>query len=92
MHTGAVDKDSEAARPPAEKNVLADIQVSAQREVLVDHLDPKIAALVRTLEMHKLSVDQYVARISLIGSCHNFHQRRFAGRIVADEAKDFSGH
>ena len=58
MHAGAVDEDSEAARPPAEEDVLADIEISAQREVLVDHFDAEIAALVRALEVDRLSVDQ----------------------------------
>src|ERR1700722_1289455 len=92
MHARAVDEESEPARPPAEKNVLADVEISAQCKVLVDHLNAEIAALVRTLEMHRLAVDQHVARIPLVGAGHNFHERRLACRIVADETKDFSRH
>ena len=61
MHAGAIDEDPEAAGPAAEENVLADVEISAQSEVLVDHLDAEIAALVRALEMHRLAVDQDVA-------------------------------
>src|SRR4029077_4861790 len=92
MHARAIDEESEAARPPAEENVLADVQVSAQCKVLVDHLDAEIAALVRTLEMHRLAIDQHVTRIPLVGAGHNFHERRLARRIVADETEDFSRH
>src|SRR3984885_5895498 len=92
MHARAVDKESEPARPPAEKNVLADVEISAQGEVLVDHLDAEIAALVWTLEMHGLAVDRHFARIPLVGAGHNFHERRLACRIVADETEDFSRH
>src|SRR6202453_5375100 len=92
MHAGAVDEDSQAARPSAEKYVLADIQVSAQCEVLVDHLDAEIAALVRTLEMHGRPVDEHVACIALVGAGHNFHERRLARRIVADETEHFPRH
>ena len=61
MHARAIDEESEPARPPAEKNVLADVEISAQSKVLVDHLDAEIAALVRALEMHRLAVDQHIA-------------------------------
>src|SRR5271154_3095525 len=61
MHARAIDEESKPARPPAEKNVLADVEISAQCKVLVDHLDAEIAALVRTLEMHGRAVDQHVA-------------------------------
>src|SRR5271154_5620396 len=90
MHAGAVDEDPEAARPSAEKDVLADVEISAQSEVLVDHLDPEIAALVRTLKMHGVAVDRHFARIPLVGAGHNFHERRLARRIVADKTEDFS--
>src|SRR6202021_4057306 len=92
MHARAIDEESEPARPPAEENVLADVEISAQCKVLVDHLDAEIAALVRTLEMHRLAVDHDVARISLVRAGHDFHERRLACRIVADETEAFSGH
>ena len=50
IHLAAVDERT-FARPAAEEDVLADIHVPAQREVLVDHLDADLAALVRALEV-----------------------------------------
>ena len=61
MHASPIDEDSEPARPPAEEDVLADVKISAQREVLVDHFDAEIAALVRALEVNGLSVNPHVA-------------------------------
>ncbi len=69
----------------------ADVHVPAQREVLVDHLDADVAALVRVAEVGRLAGDQDIAGVALIGAGQDLHQRRLAGRVVADEAEDLAG-
>ena len=91
VHARAVDEQAEAQRPAAEKDVLADVEVSAQREVLIDHLDAAFAAFVRGAEMDGLAVDENFAGIALIGAGQDLHQRRFACGIVADEAEHLAG-
>ena len=86
----AVDEEA-LARPAAEEDVLADVHVPAEREVLVDHLDADVAALVRALEMDRLAGDEDLAGVALVGAGEDLHQRRLAGRVVADEAEDLAG-
>ena len=64
----------------------------AEREVLIDHLDAEITALMRAPEVHRLPVDENIARVALIGAGQDFHQCRLACRIVADEPEDLARH
>src|SRR3546814_13871420 len=54
--------------------------------VLVDHLDAGIAAVLRTAEPGGAPADQHLAPVALIGAGEDLHQRRLAGRAVADQA------
>ena len=73
IHGLAVDERS-LARPAAEEDILADIHIPAQREILVDHLDPGIAAFMWALEVDGLSRHQDLARVTVIGAGQDFHQ------------------
>ena len=68
-----------------------DVHVPAQREVLVDHLDPDVAALLRPAEMRRLAVDEHLAVVALVGAGQHLHERRLAGGVVADETEDLAG-
>jgi len=78
-------------RPAAKKDVLADVHVPAKREILVDHLDADVAALVWALEAHRLPGNQDFTGIALIRTGEYLHQRRFAGRVIADQTKNLAG-
>ena len=45
---------------------------------------------MRALEVHRSSGHQDLAGIALIGAGQDLHQRRLAGRVVADEAEDLA--
>ena len=90
IHFLAVDKPA-LHRPAAEKNILADIHVSAQGKILIDHLDANSAAFMRAAEIGGAAGHQDFAGIAVIGAGHDLHQRRFARRIVADQTQDFAG-
>src|SRR5271157_3714191 len=92
MHARAIDKDAVAHRPSPQEDVLADIEISTEREVLIDHLDAASAALVRTLEVHRSPVDKNIARVALVGAGDDFHECRLARRIVADQPEHFARH
>src|SRR5277367_60601 len=92
VHSGPVHEQAEPERPAPEEDVLADVQIAAQSEILVDHLDAAIATLVRALEAHSLAVDEDFAGVALIGAGEDFHQRRFARRIVAHQPEHFARH
>src|SRR5262249_4585374 len=68
-----------------------DVHVPAQGEVLVDHLDPAGARLVRVAEVGGIALDPHLAGIALIGARQDLHQRRLAGGVVADESEDLAG-
>src|SRR3546814_6050407 len=60
--------------------------------VLVDHLDAGIAAVLRTAEPGGAPADQHLAPVALIGAGEDLHQRRLAGRVVADQAEHLARH
>ncbi|MCY1302952.1 hypothetical protein D9M70_526380 [compost metagenome] len=72
IHLPPIDERA-CERPAAQKDVLPDVQVPAQREVLVDHLDTDVSALMRALEMHRLSGDENLASVALICTGQDFH-------------------
>ncbi len=81
----------EAAAPwavllPAEEKVGGDIEVVAQGEVLVDHLDSVRAGGPRAGARHLLAVDKDAAGVRADRSSEHLHQRGFAGPVVADES------
>ena len=92
MHARAIDKDPVPHRPSPQEDVLGDIEISAEREVLIDHFDAAIAAFVRALEMDLSPVDENFAGVALIGAGDDLHQGRLARRIVADEPQHLAGH
>ena len=46
---------------------------------------------MRALEVGRLPGDEDLAGVALIGAGQDLHQRRLAGRVVADEAEDLAG-
>ena len=83
VHFPPIDEKA-FAWPPAKEDVLTDIHIPAKREILVDHFDADVAALVRALEMHRLSGNEDFAGIALISAGQDLHERRLPGRVVAN--------
>src|SRR5580658_978107 len=90
MHPRAVDEDAEPHRPSPKEDILPDVEISAQRKVLIDHFDAAVAALVRALEVHRRAVDENVSGVALVGAGEDLHQSRLARRIVADQSQHFA--
>ena len=65
-------------------------QVVAERQVLVDDLDPLLARLDGLVKMHRLAADaNFAVRRGKIPRDH-LDQGRLAGAVVAHEAQDFA--
>ena len=82
---------AEAARLAAEEEVARDIEIVAERQVLVDHLDAGGARIPRRREGRAPAVDQDLAAVGLLRAGEDLHQRRFAGAVVAEDAEHFAG-
>ena len=75
----------------AEEHVLHDVEVVAQREVLVHDLDAEVRRLARVVEVHDLAVELHLALVVGLHAGEALDQGRLAGAVVADERGDLAG-
>ena len=73
-------------RLEAEKHVLGDRELGADRQLLVHHADARVARVARRAEVHRPAVEAHGALIFGVHACDDLHQRALAGTILADEA------
>ena len=74
----------------AEVHVLHDVEVVAQREVLVDDLDPEPGGVLRPVDRDLLAVEVDLAGVERVDAGDALDQRRLAGAVVADERHDLA--
>jgi hypothetical protein len=72
-------------RLAAEVHVLDDVEVVAEREVLVDDLDPEACGVLRAVDRHPLAAEIHLAGVHRVDPRDALDQRRLAGAVVADE-------
>ena len=90
LHAALVER--EAAAPfTAEEHVLDDVEVVAQREVLVDDLDAEGAGVARRVDGDRAALEQVVAGVDGVGAADALDERRLARAVVADECSDLAG-
>ena len=65
--------------------------VSVSELMAANGLDPDGAALVRAAEVGPLAGNEDLAGIALIRPGQDLHERRLAGRVVADQPEDLAG-
>ena len=87
----ASSSSQELAPLAAEEHVLDDVEVVAEREVLVDDLDAELAGVGRAVDRHRLAVEQHLAAVDRVDARHALDQRRLARAVVADERGDLTG-
>ena len=80
-----------APRLAAEEQVAGDVDRVAQRQVLIDHLDPPAPGLGRRGEGDGGAVELDPAGIGHVGPGDDLGQRRLAGGIVADQPEHLAG-
>ncbi len=74
----------------SEVHVLDDVEVVAEREVLVDDLDPEASGVLGAVDGDGLAFEEDLALVVAVDACHALDQRRLAGAVVADERHHLS--
>ena len=75
----------------AEIHVLDDVEVVAERKILVDDLDPELRRVLRPVDVHDLAVEHDVAAVRRVDAGDALDQGRLAGAVVSDEGHHLSG-
>ena len=75
----------------AKEDVLRHVQLGHQREVLVHHLDPDVACVHRTREVHRVAIQEDLPSVGHVDTREDLHQRGLACGVVADQADDLGG-
>ena len=91
IHRPTVDKEARSKRPPAQEDVLSDVEVAAQGKILVDHLDPGAARLGGGSEPHPRRTKDDLPGVRLERTRQDLHQRGFSRGVVPDESEDLAG-
>ena len=85
----------EHAAPPrrqlTQKDVLGDREMRDEIQLLVNHPDTEIAGRPRAADVHRLAIEADLAGILAVGAAENFHQRRLAGAVLAEQHVDVAG-
>src|SRR5205807_10620123 len=90
LHRRFVQAKQPVAGLAAEVHVLDDVEVVAQREVLVDDLDPELGGVLRPVNVDELAVEVDLAVVVAVDSGYALDQGRLARPVVADERHDLS--
>ena len=74
----------------AQNDVVQHGEYLHQLEVLVDHADTQCRGIVGIVDLHRLAVLAYLARLGLVQAEQHAHQRGFAGAVFAQQRVDLS--
>ena len=85
LHRRLVQPEDRVVHLAAEVHVLDDVEVVAEREILVDDLDPEPRRVLRAVDRDRLAVEEHLARVDRVDPRDALDQRRLAGAVVADE-------
>ena len=75
----------------AEEHVLDDVEVVAEREVLVDDLDAERGGVARAVDGDRLALEQNSPGVDGVDPADALDQSGLAGAVVADERGDLAG-
>ena len=75
----------------AEEQVVDDVEVVAEREVLVDDLDAEGVGLLRVGDRHRAAVEDVVAGVEPVDAGDPLDEGALAGAVVTDERGDLPG-
>ena len=85
LHLGLLEPLEDVVGLAAEVHVLDDVEVVAQREILVDDLDPEVRRVLRAVDRDGLAVEDDLAAVGVVDAGDALDQRRLAGAVVTDE-------
>ena len=77
-------------RRQRQRDVLGDGQPLEQREMLEDHADAERARFGRVAGRRRPAIPAHRTRIRLQRAVEDFHQRRFAGAVLAQQRMDLA--
>ena len=90
LHAGLVEHPA-VLELAAEEHVLDDVEVVAQREVLVDDLHAQRRHIVGAMHGHRSALEQVGAGIDGMDAGDRLHQRRLACAVVAYQSGHLTG-
>ena len=85
LHHRLLKHLDEVVRLAPEIHVLDDVEVVAEREVLVDDLDPEVRRVPRAGDVNAVAFEVDLARVDRVDAGDGFDQRRLARAVVTDE-------
>ena len=77
-------------RLPAKQEVARDIDRVAERQVLINHLDPLTARIRGRRETDFTAIEKNAAGIGNDGAGQDLAERRFSGAVVADQPENLA--
>ena len=86
----ALVESAESGLLASQEHVLNDVEVVAQRQVLIDDLDAERRRLARVIEMYNFAVELHDTRVVGLHTGKALDQGRFASSVVADQRRDFA--
>ena len=89
--SGSLSRWKQVVGLAAEVHVLDDVEVVAEREILVDDLDPELGGVLRAVDRDRLAVEEDLAAVGVVDAGDALDQRRLAGAVVADERHHLAG-
>ena len=69
---------------------MHDVEVVAQREVLIDDLDPERVRVLRPVDRDRLALEDHLAVVERVDPRDALDQRALAGAVVPDQRGHFA--
>ena len=91
LHRLLVESPRAVQQLAAQEQVRDDVEVVAEREILVDGRDPVLVGGGGAADVRALAVDRDRARVRGLDPGDRLDQRRLAGAVVADQGDDLAG-
>ena len=88
LHLGLVEREP-GLHLATEEHVVHDVEVVAQREVLIDDLDPERVRVLRTVDRDRRALERHLAGVERVDASDALDQRALPGAVVPDEGGDF---
>ena len=90
LHAALVER-AERELLATEEHVLDDVEVVAQREVLVHDLDAEVRGIARRVQVAVDAVDEDLALVVGLHAGETLDEGRLSGAVVADQGGDLAG-
>ncbi len=86
-----VDDAGHPRRRRPEKNIFGDRELRNEVQLLIDDADAERERVARAADLHRLAMDDDLARVLAIRAAEDLHQRRLPGAVLAEEHVHVAG-